>query len=120
MDEAAELVLTALERGVGGEIFVPRIPSMRIEELARAITPDCEFKTIGIRPGEKVYETLVSEDEARNTKLVDDMYVILPNYCATRDFVDAYNKYDSVSSDFVYRSDLNEEWLTEENLQTMI
>jgi len=120
LDDAARLVLTALERGAGGEIFVPRIPSMRIEELARAITPDCEFRTIGIRPGEKVYETLVSEDEARNTKLVDDMYVILPNYCATRDSADMYSKYDLVPGDFTYRSDMNEEWLTEEDLQTMI
>ena len=62
----------------GGEIFVPKIPSMRMLDLAETIAPGCEIETIGIRPGEKLHEVLVSEDEARNTVEVDGMYIIQP------------------------------------------
>jgi len=62
----------------GGEVFVPKIPSMRIAELARLLAPGCEIEEIGIRPGEKLHEVLISEDEARNTLELDDMFIIQP------------------------------------------
>ena len=64
----------------GGEIFVPKIPSMRMVDLAETIAPGCEIEVIGIRPGEKLHEVLVSEDEARNTVEVEGMYVIRPSH----------------------------------------
>jgi UDP-N-acetylglucosamine 4,6-dehydratase len=67
LDEAVELVIKAFYYMEGGEIFVPRIPSMRITDLARAIAPECKVKIVGIRPGEKLHEALTGEDEGRNT-----------------------------------------------------
>ena len=64
----------------GGEIFVPKIPSMRMLDLAETIAPGCEIETIGIRPGEKLHEVLVSEDEARNTVEVTGCYIIQPSH----------------------------------------
>jgi FlaA1/EpsC-like NDP-sugar epimerase len=64
----------------GGEIFVPKLPSMSIMEIAAAVAPDCEVDVIGIRPGEKLHELLISEDEARQTVELDDMYVVTPPY----------------------------------------
>jgi UDP-N-acetylglucosamine 4,6-dehydratase len=64
----------------GGEVFVPKIPSMNIMDLVEAIAPGCEIEYIGIRPGEKLHEVLISEDEARHTLEFDDMFVILPTH----------------------------------------
>ena len=64
----------------GGEIFVPDIPSTRIMDLAKEIAPDCEPVHIGIRPGEKLHELLISEDEARHTKQIEDCYIIMPQF----------------------------------------
>jgi UDP-N-acetylglucosamine 4,6-dehydratase len=62
----------------GGEVFVPKIPSTRVVDVAKAIAPDAEVELIGIRPGEKMHEVLVSEDESRHTVELDDMYVVEP------------------------------------------
>jgi UDP-N-acetylglucosamine 4,6-dehydratase/5-epimerase len=105
---------------MGGEVFVPRIPSMSLVDLARAIEPKCSFKIIGIRPGEKVHETLVSEDEARKTKVFDGRYVILPQFFENKEIHKKYEKYPLVPEGFVYRSDQNDAWLTVKELQKMI
>jgi len=73
-----DLVVKALEESEGGEIFVPKIPSMKITDLARAICPDCNLETVGIRPGEKLHEVLINEEEARNAVEFDDGYIIQP------------------------------------------
>ena len=78
LDQGARFVIRSLEQMNGGEIFVPKIPSMSIMDLSRAIAGDCDVKFIGIRPGEKTHEVLVSEEEARYTRELDDMFVILP------------------------------------------
>ncbi len=62
----------------GGEVFVPKLPSMRILDLARAIAPECKIELVGIRPGEKLHEVMISRDEARQTLETEDMYVIQP------------------------------------------
>jgi len=120
LEQSVDLVIKALEESAGGEIFVPIIPSMKIVDLAKAIDADCSFKIVGIRPGEKVHETLVSEDEARKTKQFDGIYVILPQFFETREVHSKYEKYPSLKESFVYRSDQNKQWLKVEDLQTML
>src|SRR5271167_4544458 len=78
LDRGVKFVIRCLEQMHGGEIFVPKIPSMRMVDLAESIAPGCEIDVIGIRSGEKLHEVLVSEDEARNALELDDMYVIQP------------------------------------------
>lgn len=79
LQQGVEFVLKSLAWMRGGEIFVPKIPSMNIVDLARAIAPGCRIETVGIRPGEKLHETMISEDDARHTLDVGDHYVILPD-----------------------------------------
>ena len=78
LEQGVELVLKALAESEGGETYVPRIPSMKITELAKVIEPRCTFKKVGIRPGEKLHETLVSEDESRTAVVNGGTYAILP------------------------------------------
>jgi UDP-N-acetylglucosamine 4,6-dehydratase len=119
LEQGVELVLKALEVAEGGEVFVPKIPSMRLTDLAMAIDPDFKFKIIGIRPGEKVHETLVSQDETRATKFFDGIYVVLPQFFDDK-LSKKYAKYPSVPQDFVYRSDTNDWWVTAEDMARMI
>src|SRR5437870_9690422 len=78
LEQGVQFVVSSIEEIHGGEIFVHKIPSMTILELSRTVAPDCEIEVIGIRPGEKTHEILVSEDEARYTVELDDKFVILP------------------------------------------
>jgi UDP-N-acetylglucosamine 4,6-dehydratase len=84
LDSAVDFVIDCIRRMHGGEIFIPKIPSMNIMDVARAVAPECEVEVMGIRPGEKVHEVLVAEDEARDALELDDMYVIQPQYPARR------------------------------------
>jgi UDP-N-acetylglucosamine 4,6-dehydratase/5-epimerase len=120
LDQGVQLVLTALEDSVGGESFIPIIPSMKVTDLARALEPKCTFKMIGIRPGEKLHETLISEDEARKAKRVGSNYVVLPQFYAEEKVHETYNKYENVTDGFSYRSDNNPEWLSVEDLKRMV
>lgn len=120
LEEGVELVIKALNESEGGEIFVPKIPSMRIVDLAKAIEPKCKIKIIGIRPGEKIHETLISEDEARKVKKFNDIYVILPQFFEKEELQKKYKNYPSVPEGFVYRSDRNDKWLTAKELQQML
>ena len=120
LEEAVDLVITALQESEGGEEFIPKIPSMKITDLARAIEPNCTFKYTGIRPGEKVHESLISFDEARNVKIVDGIYVILPQFFGSQRVLDKYDKYPSVPEGFVFRSDVNDMWLSTEELAETI
>ena len=115
-----DLVMNALKEAEGGEVFIPIIPSMKIVDLVRAIEPNPKFKIIGIRPGEKMHETLISEDEARNAKIFKGMYVILPQFFVTKKEHKKYDKYSSVPDGFVYKSDKNKEWLTVDKLKEML
>jgi len=119
LEQSVNLVLKALEESEGGEVFVPKIPSMRIIDLAKAIIPSCRFKTIGIRPGEKIHETLISEDEVRATKIFDGIYVILPQFF-NKEALEKYDRCPCVGEGFVYRSDTNDEWVSEEDLEQII
>ena len=76
LDQGVHFVLKVLEVGKKGEIFVPKIPSMKIVDLARAIAPECSHKIVGIRPGEKIHETLIGEDEGRNTIEYNECFIV--------------------------------------------
>src|SRR6202142_2719008 len=78
LEHGVRFVIGAIEQMQGGEIFVPKIPSMRLVDLAEAVAPGCRVECIGIRPGEKLHEVLLSEDEARNAVATDDMFVVQP------------------------------------------
>ena len=78
LDQGVRFVIRCIEQMHGGEVFVPKIPSMTVMDLARAVAPENEIEIIGIRPGEKLHEVLISEDEARHTVELDDMFVVMP------------------------------------------
>ena len=118
LDAAVELVLKGFRYMEGGEIFVPRIPSMRITDLAAAIAPDCQIDYIGIREGEKLHEALTGEDEGRNTFKYRDMYVVMPSHSwwKRKNYVEAVK----MPEGFVYTSDNNEEWMTVKQLRAIV
>jgi UDP-N-acetylglucosamine 4,6-dehydratase len=121
LKQGVDLVCIAIEEGVGGEIFIPKIPSMKITDLAKALCPDCTCRVIGIRPGEKLHESLISEDEARTTVDAGENYIILPPFEFESSRLDKkYKGSPGVSEGFVYRSDRNDQWLTVQELKTMI
>src|SRR5256884_4155406 len=80
LDQGVRFVIRCLEQMHGGEVFVPKVPSMRITDLAEAVAPGCRIELMGIRPGEKVHEVLIAEDEARTTLEFDDMFVVTPMF----------------------------------------
>ena len=118
LDEAVELVIQAIHHMQGGEIFVPRIPSMKIVDLARAIAPDCEIEFIGIRPGEKLHEVLITEEEGRKTVSYNGMYVIMPSLSWWKS--QNYKSGKHLSDGFVYSSKTNDAWLTVDDLKEII
>lgn len=120
LDEGVDLVLKALEEAEGGEIYVPMAPSMKISDLAKAIDPDRKCKIIGIRPGEKIHESLISEDESHNTKIFKGMYVILPQFAANSLVKDKYRSCSGVPGGFTFRSDKNKKWLTPDKIKKVI
>ena len=119
--QGVDLVLNAFHRMGGGELYVPRIPSMNIMDLARAIGPDCETDVVGIRPGEKLHECLIPPDEARQTLEFDDHFVIEPSFTWwTRTDVLEENGGRRCAEGFVYSSDTNDQWLTVEEIRELI
>jgi UDP-N-acetylglucosamine 4,6-dehydratase len=114
-------VLDNLERMEGGEVFVPKIPSMKITDLAEAIAPECDTEVVGIRPGEKLHEVMIPSNDARNTLEFDDYYAVLPAFRNWNS--EAYQKEKGgtwCDDQFKFSSDNNERWLTAEELREMI
>ena len=120
LEKGVDLVIKVLQEAEGGEVFVPQIPSMIIGDLAKAIEPECTFKIVGIRPGEKIHETLISEDEARQVRVFNGIYVILPSFCQANKLSKKYEKHKAVSEKFIYRSDKNDQWLSVEELREIL
>jgi UDP-N-acetylglucosamine 4,6-dehydratase/5-epimerase len=118
LEQGVKFVVGCIEKMHGGEIFVPKIPSMKLLEMAEAIAPGCEVETIGIRPGEKLHEVLVSEDEARNTLELPDMYVVQPAHSWWRR--ENWEGGLPLADGFRYTSDNNPRWLTNRELQQLI
>lgn len=118
LGQGVRFVVKCVERMHGGEIFIPKIPSMKLTDMAESIAPGCEVECIGIRPGEKLHEVLVSEDEARNTLEADDMYVIQPAHAWWSQT--NWNDAKPLPDGFRYGSDSNDRWLTSEELHALI
>jgi len=127
LKEGIDLVIHAIEKAVGGEIFVPKIPSCRIVDLAESLIEmfakdrNVKLKEIGMRPGEKLHETLINEEESRNTLEDKDKFIILPyNEFINRERYKIYENLKKVKENFIYRSDLNKPYLTKEEIKSKI
>jgi UDP-N-acetylglucosamine 4,6-dehydratase len=118
LEQGVNFVIRCIELMHGGEIFIPKIPSMKILELAEAIAPGSEITYIGIRPGEKLNEVLISEDESRHTVELEDMYIIQPVHPWWR--VDNWAGASPLPDGFRYTSDTNTRWLSIEELRKVI
>ena len=119
LEQAVEMVLKALETMQGGELFVKKIPSMKMPDLAKAIAPNLKIKEVGIRPGEKIHEQMITVADAPNTIELEDYYIILPQI----DFENIQHNYPSakrVAEDFEYHSGNNDRWLTVEDMRKLI
>jgi UDP-N-acetylglucosamine 4,6-dehydratase len=122
LEEGVGYVESAIRIMRGGEIFVPKVPSMRVTDLASVIGPECRQEVVGIRPGEKLHETLVPRDEAANTVEFKGFFVIRPAvqmWDETSDTVLGSEIGCRVANDFEYRSDTNAEWTTAERLEAL-
>jgi UDP-N-acetylglucosamine 4,6-dehydratase len=119
LDQGVKFVIHCIEQMQGGEVFVPKLPSMNMADLAKAIAPDAQIQVVGIRPGEKLHEVLISEDEARTSIELDNMYVVQP--------AEAYwfgrgweNKGKSLPDGFRYASNTNTEWLDIPSIKSIV
>ena len=121
LEEGGALVLKALEIMWGGEIFVPKIPSVRIVDLAEAIAPECEQKVVGIRPGEKLHEEMITETDAMNTIEFDDYFVILPSmeFWDVPTFTARFNGRPCPPG-FKYNSGTNDRWLSVQQIRDLV
>lgn len=121
LKQGVNFVLKSFERMRGGELFVPKIPSMNIMDLAKAVAPECETKIVGIRPGEKLHEYMISEEDARNTVEYEDYYVIQPEFTWwSKDKYINQNGGKKLPEGFSYNSKNNTQWLTVEELREII
>jgi len=121
LDQAAHFVLMCLSRIKGGEIFVPKIPSMKITELAKSIGSSCKQEVVGIRPGEKVNETLIGEDDSRNTIEFKECYIVQSNSALRNELLDSKSgKGQLCIEGFKYTSDTNTTWLSEKELRQLV
>lgn len=117
LDQGVQFVIDNLERMYGGEIFVPKIPSMNIMDLAQAVAPNCKYEIVGIRPGEKLHEAMVMEDDARHTREFATYYVIQPELSWWTNVYEEEGH--SLPDGFAYTSDKNTDWLTVEELREL-
>jgi UDP-N-acetylglucosamine 4,6-dehydratase len=116
-----DMVMHALFSAWGGEIFIPKIPSYRITDVAEAIGPECEHKVIGIRPGEKIHEEMITPSDSFYTYDLGKYYVILPTTPKWKmeDFIHHFNA-NKVPEGFTYNSGQNSAWETVESLKSLI
>ena len=122
LDQGVDFVLRSLEDMQGGEIFVPKIPSVKVVDLARVAGPECRQDVIGIRPGEKLHETMVPEDDARMTLEYDDHFVIQPSHSfwSHKDYLKARPGARPCRDGFSYSSDTNDWFLTDAEIADMV
>lgn len=119
IEQGVRFTIACIERMQGGEVFVPKIPSMKVVDLAKAIAPEAEIEVIGIRPGEKLHEVLISEDEARHTLDLEDFFVVEPP--ASPWFGLGWrDRGKPLPEGFSYRSDNNQHWLSVEEIRSMV
>jgi UDP-N-acetylglucosamine 4,6-dehydratase/5-epimerase len=118
LDDGVRFVIRCIEQMHGGEIFIPKIPSMKLLDMAQAIAPDCQIDCVGIRPGEKLHEILLSEDESRNAIEADDMFIVQPAHPWWHK--DNLKRATRLPEGFRYASDSNPQWLTAEALYQLV
>lgn len=118
LEQGVQFIIKNFERMVGGEIFIPKIPSMKVIDLAKIIAPECKIEYIGIRPGEKLHEVMISSDDSRNTLEFDDYYIIKPDF----DWWDNKNHFNDkpVPEGFSYSSSTNPKFLSTEDMKELI
>lgn len=122
LEEGVRLVFYAMENALGGEIFVPKIPSYRILDVAEAVAPNCEIRNVGIRPGEKLHEEMITETDSLNTIDLGPYYAILPSVSFSHQKIDFLNHHNAkeVPFGFKYNSGSNDDWETVETLREKI
>jgi UDP-N-acetylglucosamine 4,6-dehydratase len=118
LEQGVKLVTDGIEQMHGGEIFVPKITSMNIMDLVRIVAPDCKVDEVGIRPGEKLHEALLSDEEATHTLDAGDKYVVMPVQASWSN--NAWTKAKPVDVEFRYVSNLEGNWMTDEELRSMV
>ena len=116
LEQGVNFVIKSTEKMKGGEIFIPKIPSMKIVDLAETIEPNAKRKIIGIRPGEKIHETLLTHDEARHSKEFKDSFIIEPEHSFRQYLIEG----KPVKEGFVYSSDNNKDWIKNNELKRLI
>jgi UDP-N-acetylglucosamine 4,6-dehydratase/5-epimerase len=121
LQEGVDMVLHAIENAWGGEIFVPKIPSYRITDVAEAIAPDCRKEIVGIRPGEKIHEEMITEADSFDTVDLGSYYAILPQspIWSVKEFIEKNNAI-KVTPGFKYNSGTNHAWLSVEQIRELI
>ncbi len=121
LQQGVDFVIACIQRMLGGEIFVPKIASMNIMDLAEAVAPGCEHEVVGVRPGEKLHELLIPEDDARRAVDMGDFYVIKPHFQFWKSWQDSpWDGGTPLADGFTYRSDNNPEWLSIDDLRRLI
>lgn len=120
LEQGVEFVVKCLELTRGGEIFIPKIPSINITDLATAICPECEQELVGIRPGEKIHEMLISEDEARSTVEFSECYVIQPDPEKRADMLSDKGSGKPCQEGFLYNSSENEVFMSVSELRDLL
>jgi UDP-N-acetylglucosamine 4,6-dehydratase len=120
LQQGVDFVLSSLAMMHGGEIFVPKIPTMRIVDLAHAMAPDMPHRVVGIRPGEKLHEVMITEDDARTTLEGADRYVVEPAFATRRREGLSGEKLHRVQEDFRYGSDSNTEFLSVDDILALL
>lgn len=120
-EDAVNLVLFALQHAQGGEVFIPKIPSFKVLDLAKAICADATYQEIGLRPGEKIHEEMITSSEASATLELEAYYVTLPHYKLQekKEYLTRLNAKE-VATDFAYQSQHNTQWITLPQLETLI
>jgi len=119
LEDGVEMVLWAIENALGGEIFVPKIPSYKIETVAKAIAPNAILEDIGIRPGEKLHEEMITESDSYNTIEFDKYYAILPSDAPKEKYLTHFNGWE-VPKGFKYNSGSNGKWIDVDEMQQLI
>ena len=121
LDQGVEFVLSNLEIMKGGEIYVPKIPSMKVVDVAKAMAPEIPHKVIGVRPGEKIHEVMITEDDARYTVELEDRFIIFPSkyYKLNKNLKKSVISYN-LTEDFKYSSDKNTNWLDKKDFLKLI
>jgi UDP-N-acetylglucosamine 4,6-dehydratase len=117
IDNAVKFVFDSLEVMTGGELYVPRIPSMKIIDLARAVSPEAKFEEIGMRPGEKLHEEMISADDSRRTIVLQDRFVVTP---VVAEWGYSMPKGKNMPEGSAYRSDTNDLWMSESDIKKFI